>query len=170
MARARAGAGAGAGAGAVAGTGRGGLRGYLGAAVREVFAPTHPKGEVRWVLAPYSGDALPHEHRRLQKLWDHVQTYVDAQEDLRGDLRGGDAVPHAVATEVQDVPAEFESVPDEHLKGWMEGAVSQVFAKTGDGEHFHMQPIAPKEQIASREQLRKIRRFQGHLRDHDRVM
>merc|ERR1719399_272013 len=59
---------------------------------------------------------------------------------------------------------------DEKLQGWMEGAVAQVFAKKGSGEEFQVQPIAPKEEIASRDQIRKLRRFQGHLRDHDRVM
>ena len=168
MARARgAAARAGAAAGAASGGARGaGLRGYLAGAVREIFAPMHPRGEVRFAEQAYAGDSMPHESRRLQKLWDHVQSYVEAQDEVLG----GDAPLGIRATELQDLREGLVELQDEKLQGWMEGALAQVFAKKGGGKEFQLQPIAPKEEIANRDQIRKLRRFQGHLRDHDRVM
>ena len=166
MARARGAAARAGAAGAAAAGGRGGLRGYLAGAVREIFAPMHPREEVRFAEQAYAGDAMPHESRRLQKLWDHVQAYVEDQDEVLG----GDAPLGVRATELQDLREGLMELQDEKLQGWMEGAVAQVFAKKGSGEEFQVQPIAPKEEIANRDQIRKLRRFQGHLRDHDRVM
>ena len=94
------------GAAGRAAAGGGGVRGYLAGAVRQIFAPIHPRGEVRFAEQAFAGDAVPlHGRRPRAPRWGHVQAA-----DERDEVVGGDTPLGPRATELQDLHEGPEDV------------------------------------------------------------